>query len=402
MTPPSSAQVSQSSLVTRISARLREGARELERDFLGKEEVIRLLFVSAAAGEHLVMVGPPGTAKSALVRGFAKSVDAHYFEYLLTRFTEPNEIFGPVDIQAFRQGDYRRRLDNMLPTAEIAFLDEIFKANSAILNSLLGVLNTRRYTHGSHVVQVPLISMFAASNEVPTDDALAAAFDRFLLRVRVDYLDSYHFRGLLQKGSNLEALMVDPAAEERDPCVSAGELLTIQRHIAGMLPRIDEDFLATFKGLVFQIRSEGVGLSDRRIVKLLKLFLASAVFDGRDQVNDSDFFVLRHVWNTPEQEEVLREVIGPVLDRWHEQHPDEQRVGVTPASLSDLLEELRIIRETLGSSEALSDMQLFSQLRNLGDVKAALARIRDNPAAERMVGEVDKLLETVFASSRFV
>ncbi len=384
-----------------ISRRLQDGARQLEAQFLGKEEIIRLLFIGAVAGEHLVMVGPPGTAKSALLRSFAQVIEAKYFDYLLTRFTEPNEIFGPVDIQAFRGGEYRRRIDGMLPQAEVVFLDEIFKANSAILNSLLTLLNARRFVHGNVTVRVPLISMYAASNEVPTDDALSALFDRFLLRVRVDYLDSYHFRGLLQKGIDLEAKGMNPSSEQLRPVVSAAQLLSVQRHFGDLL-RFDEDFLATFKGLVFQIRSEGVGLSDRRVVKLLKLFAASAVFDGRERVNESDFFILRHVWNTPEQEEILQEIVGPVLDQWYEQHPDQPRIGSTPTNLEDLLEELKIIRSTLTSSEVLSDMQLFSQLRNLGDIKAALMRMQDNPTAARMVGEVDKLLETMFASSRFV
>lgn len=387
--------------VAALSRRLQEGARLLQAQFLGKEEIIRLLFISAVAGEHLVMVGPPGTAKSALLRSFAQVIEAQYFDYLLTRFTEPNEIFGPVDIQAFRTGSYRRKVQGMLPEAEVVFLDEIFKANSAILNSLLTLLNSRRYTHGNETLRVPLISMYAASNEVPTDDALSALFDRFLLRVRVDYLDSYHFRGLLQKGIDLEANNMNPDAEELSPVISASDLRSLQ-HGFGQLLDFGEDFLATFKGLVFQIRSEGIGLSDRRIVKLLKLFAASAVFDGRQQVNDSDLFVLRHVWNTPEQEEILQEIVGPVLDQWYEQHPDQARIGATPTNLQDLLEELRIIRETLTGSEVLSDMQLFSQLRNLGDIKAALMRMPDNPTAQRMVGEVDKLLETMFASSRFV
>lgn len=387
--------------IPELSRRLQEGARNLESQFLGKEEIIRLLFVSALAGEHLVMVGPPGTAKSALIRAFAQVIEARYFDYLLTRFTEPNEIFGPVDIQAFREGIYRRRLDGMLPEAEVVFLDEIFKANSAILNSLLTLLNARRFTHGNIAVRVPIISMYAASNEVPTDEALSALFDRFLLRVRVDYLDSYHFRGLLQKGIELEAKAMNPDVPPPGPVTSARELRELQRNF-GTLLRFSEDFLATFKGLVFQIRSEGVGLSDRRIVKLLKLFSASAVLDGREQVNDSDLFVLRHVWNTPEQEEILQEVVGPVLDQWYEHHPDQARIGATPTSLNDLLDELRVIRETLTGSEVLSDMQLFSQLRNLGDIKAALGRMPDNPAAQRMIAEVDKLLETMFASSRFV
>jgi MoxR-like ATPase len=388
-----------------LARRLQDGARQLEQQFLGKEEIIRLLFVAAIAGEHLVMVGPPGTAKSALVRAFSEIIDARYFDYLLTRFTEPNEIFGPVDIQAFRQGTYRRRIEQMLPEAEVVFLDEIFKANSAILNSLLTLLNARRYTHGTTTVNVPLISLFAASNEVPTDEALSALFDRFLLRVRCDYLDSYHFRGLLQKGIDIETRQMaeagDPRGVKARKVTSAKELMSLQQRFGDFM-RFSEDFLATFKGLVFQIRSEGIGLSDRRVVKLLKMFAASAIFDGRKEVNDADFFVLRHVWNTPEQEELLQEIVGPVLDRWYDAHPDQARIGATPTSLQDLLEELRIIRETLSGSEVLSDMQLFSQLRNLGDIKAALQRMPDNPAAQRMIGEVDKLLEAMFASSRFV
>src|SRR5512140_1036730 len=176
-----------------LPVRLAQLARALESRFLGKDEVIRLLLIAVLAGEHAVLIGPPGTAKSALLRTFARMMQANYFEYLLTRFTEPNEIFGPVDIAAFREGKYVRRIEGMLPTAEIVFLDEVFKSNSAILNSLLHVINERRFTSGAQVIDVPLISLYAASNEVPNDDSLSAMFDRFLLRVLSDNLDSYHF-----------------------------------------------------------------------------------------------------------------------------------------------------------------------------------------------------------------
>lgn len=180
----------------------------MEQHFLDKQEVIRLLLVSVAAGEHMLLVGPPGTAKSALVRTFAKLIDARYFEYLLTRFTEPNELFGPVDIRAFREGTYTRKTETMLPEAEIVFLDEIFKSNSAILNSLLTILNERKFANGSRIMDVPLLSMFGASNEVPNDDNLAAIFDRFLLRVVSDNLDSYHFHNLIAKGIANEAALL--------------------------------------------------------------------------------------------------------------------------------------------------------------------------------------------------
>ena len=122
--------------IPQLASRLQETARLLDQSFLDKQEIIRLLIICTLAGEHMILVGPPGTAKSALIRLLARLIDARYFEYLLTRFTEPNELFGPVDMNAFRQGTYQRRTEKMLPEAEIVFLDEVFKANSAILNSL--------------------------------------------------------------------------------------------------------------------------------------------------------------------------------------------------------------------------------------------------------------------------
>src|SRR6185437_5136606 len=217
---------------TRLATRFQEAARVMEQHFLDKQEVIRLLLVSVAAGEHAVLVGPPGTAKSALVRTFAKLLDARYFEYLLTRFTEPNEIFGPVDITAFREGRYERRTEGMLPDAEVVFLDEVFKSNSAILNALLTLLNERRYTSGGQVIKCPLLSAFGASNEVPTDETLTAIYDRFILRIRNDNLDAYHFQDLLQKGLEHEVLQMTDAPVQ--PLVAARELAELQR---GLLQR---------------------------------------------------------------------------------------------------------------------------------------------------------------------
>jgi MoxR-like ATPase len=384
---------------TRLATRFQEAARVMEQHFLDKQEVIRLLLVSVAAGEHMLLVGPPGTAKSALVRTFAKLIDARYFEYLLTRFTEPNELFGPVDIRAFREGTYTRKTETMLPEAELVFLDEIFKSNSAILNSLLTILNERKFANGSKIQNVPLLSMFGASNEVPNDDNLAAIFDRFLLRVVSDNLDSYHFHNLIAKGiANEAALLTGKAAVDR--------ALFTARDLHGLHKRFDahlafsEDFLSKYKGLIFQIRSEGISVSDRRVVKLLKLFAASAIVDGRDQANDSDFFILKHIWNNLDQTEILEEIVGPVVDRWYRDHPQERRFASGQIGLDDLLGELQIIRELLTSGEALSDIQLFSQLKNLNEIKAALQAV-DSETARRMVAEVDALLENVFASSKF-
>src|SRR5207237_6224842 len=190
--------------------------------------------------EHMLLVGPPGTAKSALVRLFSRLIDARYFEYLLTRFTEPNELFGPVDIRAFREGVYTRRTETMLPEAEIVFLDEIFKSNSAILNSLLTILNERSFANGSKIMKVPLISMFGASNEVPNDDNLAAIFDRFLLRVVSDNLDSYHFNRLVERGLRNELGKMSGAVESTRPVFSARELHELHRRYVGQVAFGDE------------------------------------------------------------------------------------------------------------------------------------------------------------------
>jgi MoxR-like ATPase len=380
-----------------VATRLRQVGDVLSRHFLDKQELIRLLIISVVAGEHMVVVGPPGTAKSALVRMFAKLIDARYFDYLLTRFTEPNELFGPVDIRAFREGTYTRRTTGMLPEAEIVFLDEIFKSNSAILNSLLTILNERRFSNGANVTKVPLLSLFGASNEVPNDDNLAAIFDRFLLRAVSDNLDSYHFTGLLERGLRNEAESLGGA--EIKPLVSATDLVRVHRVLSTRLHFSDE-MSSRYKGLIFQIRSEGVSISDRRVVKLMKLFAASAIVDGRTEANDSDFFVLRHVWNNLDQAELLDEIVTPVVERFYREHPNARRLQGGQVGLEALLGELATIRELLTGSAMLSDIQLFAQLKNLGEIKTALQAM-SGEAAQRMVREVEQLLESVFQSSKF-
>ena len=177
---------------------------ELKRRFVGRDEVVDLIALAVVAGEHLFLYGPPGTAKSALIRQFASAVQGRYFEYLLTRFSEPNEIFGPIDLARLREGAVATVTTGMLPEAEFAFLDELFNANSAILNNLLTVLNERVYRRGAEVHRLPLLSLFSASNHLAEDEALGALFDRFLLRCHVDHLKREAMPRLLSAGWALE------------------------------------------------------------------------------------------------------------------------------------------------------------------------------------------------------
>jgi MoxR-like ATPase len=391
----------------RIAAKVREVGHALDERYLDKAELVRLILVTLVAGEHMLIVGPPGTAKSALVRQLARLVDARYFEYLLTRFSEPNEIFGPIDIKAFREGTYVRRVEAMLPDADIVFLDEIFKSNSAILNSLLSILNERRFFTGSASIKVPLSSLYGATNEVPNDDALSAVFDRFLVRASSDNLDSFHFHGLVERGLAAEVesmqereLGAGPSRAEPAPAlVTLAEIRLLQARLARQLS-FPEEFIARYKGLVFQIRSEGVTLSDRRVVKLLKLCAASALVDGRPTVDDGDLFVLRHVWNSVDQITLVDDIVAPVLERHRREHPEARARRTSAGDLDGILAELGVIRGVLLGGEPLSDVQLFSQLRNLQDIRAALQAI-GTETAQAMAGEVDKLLEGVFESSKW-
>src|SRR5437588_11814912 len=190
-----------------LRARLNRFRTSLGRFFVKKQELIDLMLVAAIAQEPLLLVGPPGTAKSDLVLKFKDALglaDTDYFEYMLTRFTEPSEIIGPIDISLLREGRYVRREQGKLPTARLGFLDEIFKSNSAILNILLTIINERKFYQDGVPQPVRLRVLFAATNEVPEQGELAALKDRFPLKVESRSVSEEHFQDLIDLGVQAE------------------------------------------------------------------------------------------------------------------------------------------------------------------------------------------------------
>lgn len=287
----------------------------LKSMFVGKDEIIDLLGVCLVARENLFLLGPPGTAKSALVQALAAQLDGRAFDYLLTRFTEPNELFGPFDIRRLREGDLVTNTDGMLPEAEFVFLDELLNANSAILNSLLMALNERVFRRGRETRSLPALMFVGASNRLPEDDALGALFDRFLLRVACENVDVEQLHDVLLAGWKMERR---GAAGHR---ISTDDVRSLQDQI------LDVDLsslLPTFVDLVQRLRHSGIRVSDRRAVRLQRVMAASALLSGRQHAIVSDAWVLRYIWDTQEQQEVLASIVDDVLQR-HDAEDDGPR-----------------------------------------------------------------------------
>ena len=359
---------------------------ELKRRFVGREEVVDLIALAVVAGEHLFLYGPPGTAKSALIRQFASSVQGRYFEYLLTRFSEPNEIFGPIDLARLREGAVATVTTGMLPEAEFAFLDELFNANSAILNNLLTVLNERVYRRGAEVHRLPLLSLFSASNHLAEDEALGALFDRFLLRCHVDHLPREAMPRLLAAGWALER------SGGTTTSVSAADLRVLSRKIHDVdLTRISEPYAE----VLFKIRDLGVAISDRRAVKMLKLLAASALLSGRTTANPSDLWVLRYVWDRVEQIDPLAALINGVLDR-HRDEPNAHPLAAVPEAVDpeELARQLEIVEKNLENRPS-SLVELARLREHVGVIADRAAWVGDDLARKHLLERVARILARV-------
>ncbi len=356
----------------------REVVAPLKARFVGRDEVVDLIALAIVAGEHLFLHGPPGTAKSALIRGFARAVHGSYFEYMLTRFTEPNEIFGPVDIAKLREGKFVTVTTGMLPEAEFAFLDELFNANSAILSSLLTILNERTFRRGLEMHRLPLLSLFSASNHLPEEDALKALFDRFLLRCHVENLSNDALPQLLHAGWAMEQ---QPLAES---AISSADL----RALAKTIFRVDlTPALGAYREAVQKVRDLGIAFSDRRAVKVQKLLAASAVLCGRDAAQVSDLWVLRYVWDREEQIESLASLVNGILEQ-HDKEPNRHALANVRKTVDgeELARQMERLEKEVGTGLTLSQIaQLRERLASLAD---QIAWVRDEKVRQHLSDKI--------------
>ena len=284
-----------------LAPRLQAHLQALAHGLLDREAAARLLLLAALAGEHVLLIGPPGTAKSELARRLHRAFDgARYFERLLTRFSTPEELFGPLSLKALEDDRYERLIDGYLPTAGIAFLDEVFKANSAILNALLTLLNEREYDNGAARLRTPLISVVGASNEAPADESLLAFHDRFLLRVPVAPVGDAAFAALLQLDDSASAgpLPAPITPDER------ARLLAARAGVA-----LGDEALAALAGLRQQCAALGLAVSDRRWRQLVALMRCAAASEGRATLDGLDLWLAPFVVSADASQ-------GPAVAQW--------------------------------------------------------------------------------------
>lgn len=338
----------------------------LKMAFIGKDEVIDLMGIALVAGENLFILGPPGTAKSALVQELARRIDGQVFDYLLTRFTEPNELFGPFDIRRLRDGDLVTNTEGMLPEAAFVFLDELLNANSAILNSLLMILNERVFRRGRESRKLPTLMVVGASNRLPEDEALGALFDRFLLRVRCDNVPEDRMSEVLSAGWRLQ--------NHQNGNVAAIDVDSV-RQLQAMIVAVDvESVRPAHVELISRLRRAGIAVSDRRAVKLQRLIAASALLCGRLVANRTDLWVARYIWDREEQQEILRSIVQASVDNSDDDaransHPrsrqadapdadelarDLERIGAQLQAPNVTIAERAVLRDQLGHLAARS------------------------------------------------
>lgn len=247
--------------------------------FVQREAEITAVLSGLISGEPTILIGEAGTAKTILIEKMAELIDAKYFYYLLTRFTEPDEVLGPLDINALRDGKYVRRTDGRLPEAEIVFLDEIFKASSAIRNILLDIILNRRFRNNGGYSRLPMLTMYTASNEVSSDAEDAAFYDRLTVRCFVKSVSEDAWSELVERGIVLEDIKLKPI-------VSVNDVKHIQHLVMERFRKVPEsNLMQVYLDALASLKQKGVRLSDRRKIKLLKVASAISVIYGEDELS---------------------------------------------------------------------------------------------------------------------
>ncbi|NOH51897.1 DUF3763 domain-containing protein [Vibrio coralliilyticus] len=364
-----------------LSERINKLAHALSDGVYEREDTIKMCLLAALAGESVFLLGPPGIAKSLIAKRLIQAFDnSSYFEYLMTRFSTPEEVFGPLSIQELKDnGRYLRLTEGYLPTAQVVFLDEIWKAGPAILNTLLTVVNEKTFKNGSDVERVPMRLLVSASNELPDEDSgLEALYDRMLVRIFVNRIQNkQNFKSMLTVGTPQEAQIPEGLAitdEEYHLWQSELEKLELSDEVFEKLYELKEMLeQSATEGMGVDVSDTDMYVSDRRWKKAVKLLKASAYFNGRDSVNPLDLLLLQDcLWNSPESREVVQRVVKEfALKQAFDQQEVEQQISLCREELAEVQEELESefgIMLSMESTTGLLKKQIHSY--DISDAKS--------------------------------
>ncbi|MFA0656337.1 ATPase RavA domain-containing protein [Vibrio sp. 10N.222.49.C12] len=360
-----------------LSERINKLAHALSDGVYEREDTIKLCLLAALAGESVFLLGPPGIAKSLIAKRLIQAFDnSSYFEYLMTRFSTPEEVFGPLSIQELKDnGRYVRLTEGYLPTAQVVFLDEIWKAGPAILNTLLTVVNEKTFKNGSDIERVPMRLLVSASNELPDEDSgLEALYDRMLVRVFVNRIQNkQNFKSMLTAGTSQEAEIPKGLA------ITDIEYHQWQKEL-DKLELTDNAFnkLYELKTMLEEtVKQQGstsesdLYVSDRRWKKAVKLLKASAFFSGRDSVNPLDIMLLQDcLWHSPESRDVVRSVVKDfALNRAFDQQESKAQIEMSREELEEIQDDVESTLSVSLSMESTSGLLRKDVYQN--DIKNA-------------------------------
>ena len=373
--------------------------QEMNRGIYEKETEISLSLLAALAGESIILLGPPGVAKSMVARQLKTAFrEAQSFEYLMSRFSTPDEIFGPVSIQKLKTSDtYERAVEGYLPTADVVFLDEIWKAGPAIQNTLLTVINEKIFRNGNREMHLPLKLLVAASNELPAKgEGLEALWDRFVIRIESRPIK-------LEK--NFRAMLLEVKSEERGvkKQSSAAEgkansnAITAEEY-AGWTERIDKigvkiEVLDAISAIRKSLRAVNVDeaaerrniyVSDRRWKNIVHLLRTSAFMQDREEVDICDLLPIYHcLWQEPEERDAIRNIViralfSPFAEKLVEmknalaEDIKYHRVRRNPEDGRDYEGEIENLSDSLNSLERQLGENLFASADDKAEISAYL------------------------------
>lgn len=286
---------------------------KLSQNLQERDEAIKLSLLALLSGESIFLLGPPGVAKSLLARKIKESLlDAKEFEYLMNRFSTPEEIFGPISLAKLEEDKYERKVEEYLPDSEIVFLDEIWKASPSIQNTLLTVINERIFKNGTETLSVPLKLLIAASNELPSEgEGLEALYDRFLIRLFVNNVSNKEkFRALIDNTGNKDVII---SKEEK---LTFEDFKIIKENSEKIiLDDVSFSFITHLKEkLTIELKESSPYISDRRWKKIVSITKTNAYVSGRKELALGDLLLVQNlIWETPDQYEQIRSI---VLDCW--------------------------------------------------------------------------------------